>query len=183
MAIVFFVMDASCLKIDAEENLKEATGCTFVLNRDYVPGGEKGFYVNRHWPMESSSVTYNVYDNGANLTLTNREKAQLGEVDTTVYNMEKLDKHKYESLFSAAYAAEYGGDVHFRVEAFKRIEIDGYPGYRIDASYEPEGSQPIFQTVFIIRSKYRTFTITYQRASDDECQESFDISADTIHVH
>ena len=90
---------------------------------------------------------------------------------------------QYEALVSAGYKTQYGGDVGYKVESFERIEIDGYPGYKIDAHYEPEGSQAVYQTVYIIRSKYRTFTITYQRAADDECEESFQISASTIRVH
>ena len=183
MAFVIFVTDALCLELAAGEELKEATGCTFVLNPEFVPAGVKGYYVNKYRPMESSSVSYVVHNNSDDFMLTNREKAQQASGEKTIDSLAKLDKHKYEALVSAGYAAQYGGDVGFKVESFERIEIDGYPGYKIDAHYEPEGSQAVYQTVYIIRSKYRTFTITYQRAADDECEESFQISASTIRVH
>ena len=183
MAFAIFVTDASCLKIHAAEELKEATGCTFVLNSEFVPGGAKGYFVNKYRPMESSSVVYYVYNNGLDSLLTNREKAELANNGMSADSIAKLDKHKYETLLSAAYSAQYGADVGFKVESFEHIKIDDYPGYKIVAKYEPEGSQVIHQTVYIIRSKYRTFTITYQRAADDDCEESFGISASTIRVH
>ena len=89
----------------------------------------------------------------------------------------------FNNFHVKGYKAQYGADVGFKVESFDHIEIDGYPGYKIVAKYEPEGSQVVHQTVYIIRSKYRTFTITYQRAADDDCEESFNISASTIRVH
>ena len=183
MAFAIFVTNALCLELAAGEELKEATGCTFVLNPEFVPAGVKGYYVNKYRPMESSSVSYVVHNNSNDFMLTNREKAEQASGEKTIDSLAKLDKHKYETLVSAGYAAQYGGDVGFKVESFERIEIDGYPGYKIDAHYEPEGSQAVYQTVYIIRSKYRTFTITYQRAADDECEESFQISASTIRVH
>jgi len=183
MICVFFLSDSVCLELKANEELKEATGCTFVLNSNFVSTDVKGLFVNRYRPMESSSVSYSVYDNGADAMLTNREKAELAQKGQGMDSMDKLDKHKYESAISEAYANEYGADVGFKVETFENIEIDGYPGYKIISSYEPEGSQVIHQNVYIIRSKNRTFTITYQRAADDECEESFEISAQTIRVH
>ena len=183
MAFAIFVTDALCLELVAGEELKEATGCTFVLNPEFVPAGVKGYYVNKYRPMESSSVSYIVHNNSNDFMLTNREKAQQASGEKTIDSLAKLDKHKYEALVSAGYKTQYGGDVGYKVESFERIEIDGYPGYKIDAHYEPEGSQAVYQTVYIIRSKYRTFTITYQRAADDECDESFQISASTIRVH
>ena len=175
MAFAIFVTNASCLELAAGEELKEATGCTFVLNSEFVPAGVKGYYVNKYRPMESSSVSYNVHDNSADSMLTNREKAEIASGEKSIDSLGKLDKHKYEALVSEGYKAFMSN--------FERIEIDGYPGYKIVAKYEPEGSQVVHQTVYIIRSKYRTFTITYQRAADDDCEESFNISASTIRVH
>lgn len=183
MAFAIFVTNASCLELAAGEEFKEATGCTFVLNSEFVPAGVKGYYVNKYRPMESSSVSYNVHDNSADSMLTNREKAEIASGEKSIDSLGKLDKHKYEALVSEGYKAQYGADVGFKVESFDHIEIDGYPGYKIVAKYEPEGSQVVHQTVYIIRSKYRTFTITYQRAADDDCEESFNISASTIRVH
>ncbi|MBO4458484.1 MAG: hypothetical protein J5802_12260 [Butyrivibrio sp.] len=183
MVCVFFLTNVFCLEAEAEEELKEASGCTFVINSEFVPAGS-GLFVNRNRPMESSSISYSIYSDGSDLMLTNREKGENeGKThDGTMETMAKLDKKSYEKMIASAYNGEYGEDVGFNVSSFENITIDGYPGYKIVASYQPSNSQCIYQTVFIIRSKHRIFTVTYQRAEDDECEESFEISAGTIRV-
>ena len=81
-----------------------------------------------------------------------------------------------------AYNQSYGNDVGFKVASFDRITIDGFPGYHITSEFQVAEQPRIHQTVYIILSKYRTFTVTYQRAGDDECEEFFEQSAATLHV-
>lgn len=167
-----------------EEDLKTATFCSFVVPTDFVAGTEKGMFINKNYPMESSSIKFSFYDNEKDKVLTNREKAKAlasGEMEIIDESL-NLTKDIYQETMSAAYDNEYQQNVGFKVEAFEKIKIDGYPGFKIVSSYQASGEEVVHQTVYMLISKYRMFTITYQRAEDDDCQEQFDNSAATIHL-
>ena len=135
--------------------------------------------------MESSSIKYSFYDNGMDKALTNREKqalAESGQVQVTDES-ENLTKEIYQETISAAYNSLYGEDVGYSVSSFDKIKIDGYPGYKIIGTYQASEEEMVHQTVYMILSRYRTFTIMYQRAEDDDCEEYFAESSATIHVH
>ncbi len=168
----------------AEDDLKPATSCSFVVTNEFVPGTEKGVFINRNYPMESSSIKYSYYDNEKDRILTNREKARvLASGETKIIDESlNLTKEIYQETMSAAYDNEYQQKVDFKVSSFEKIKIDGYPGFKITSSYKVSDEEKIHQTVYMLISKYRLFTITYQRAEDDECQDLFDESAATIHV-
>ncbi len=165
--------------------LNTATSCSFIVPPQFVPGEESGLFIHKDYPMESSSISYNIYYNGKDKVLTNREKQALlqkGEVPP-IDESENLTKEIYQDMMSEAYAAEYGHDVDLDVTSFDRKSFDGYPGYKITSEFKPEGEMKVHQMVYIILSRYRTFTITFQGAEDDECQELFEKSAETIHVN
>lgn len=180
---------ASLLCIDAmdtyaADDLNRAVSCSFLVPSDFVPGNEKGLFINRNTPMESSTIKYSFYDNGNDKILTNRERLELeksGEKQI-VDASKNLTKQIYEDQMTSAYNKEYGQDVGFYVSSFENISIDGFPGYKIVSSYQLAGEETVHQTVYIVLSKYRMFTIAYQRAEDDDCQELFEASAKTIHV-
>lgn len=182
--VTAFLSDTNAVSARAEEELKIAKQCTFVIPSQFTPGGEKNLFIDKSYPMESGSIKYSVYYNGMDVVMTNRERAEAEKKaeEKVIDNSGELTKKEYEELFSANYNKEYGSDVGFKVSSFDTIEIDGFPGYKVEASYKVGDEEPIFQTVYMIRSRYRTFTISYQRAEDDECAESFEKSAQTIHV-
>jgi hypothetical protein len=181
----FTIMSFGGKAVYARENLDEASYCSFVIPPEFVPGSEKGLFINKNHPMESSTIRYGVYDNGRDRIYTNREKkeaafkAQAAVTDETT----SLTKEIYQETIASAYNSEYGQDVGYKVEAFSKITIDGFPGYKITGTYQPEGEEVIHQTVYLVVSKYRTFTITMQRAEDDDCEEFFEECASSIHVH
>ena len=70
----------------------------------------------------------------------------------------------------------------YKVTDFTTKDFDGFPGYKIMAEFNTDSNIMVYQTVYIILSKYKTFTISYQMAEDDECREMFDTSASTINV-
>ena len=78
--------------------------------------------------------------------------------------------------------SEYGEDVGYSVSSFDKITVDGHPGYKIEATFQAADQERVYQTVYILLSKYRTFTITFQRAEDDDCLDAFSECESTIHV-
>ena len=168
----------------AEEQLKVAHHCTFVVPAEFEPSNTEGTFINKNAPMESSSISYSVYYNGKDIVLTNREKlANPESIEAAVIdNSRNMTSKSYSEMISAAYAKEYGQDVNFEVESFNNITIDGYPGYAIQSTFQLPDTEKVYQTVYILLSRYKTYTITYQRAEDDDCAELFEKSAASIHV-
>ncbi len=170
----------------ARDNLEPASYCSFVIPPDFVPSQEKGLFINQNNPMESSSIKYDFYDNGLDVILTNREKAAIkeaGEEKPVADESMSLTKEIYQETVAAAYNSQYGQDVGFVVSSFDKITVDGYPGYRIVSSYQAADEEKVHQTVYMLLSKYRTFTISMQRAEDDDCEALFEECASSIHVH
>ena len=173
-------------KAYARDSLDVASYCSFVIPPDFVPAKEKGLFINKENPMESSSIKYDFYDNGLDVIHTNREKAALKEAgtETVVTDLStSLTKEIYQETMEAAYNSKYGQNVGFNVSSFDKITIDGYPGYRIVASYQAADEEKVHQIVYMLLSRYRTFTISMQRAEDDDCEGLFEECASSIHVH
>ena len=168
----------------AEDDLAQASYCSFVVPPEFNPSGEKGLFINKNHPMESSTIQYSVYYNGLDVVLTNREKKALAEHNEPKVTDKSTDltKEIYQETISAAYNSEYGEDVGYSDSSFDKITVDGYPGYKIEASFKATDEETIYQTVYMLLSRYRTFTITFQRAEDDECQDVFAECQSTIHV-
>lgn len=167
----------------AEDGLNKASQCSFVIPPYFIPGQDPGTFINKSYPMESSSIKYSQYDNGKEKNLTNREKLeQQNALFITEDKSQMLTKEIYQRTMSDAYNQDYGEDVGFDVSSFTPKDFDGYPGYYIQSKFNVENDLTIYQDSYIILSKYKTFTITYQRASDDDCEEMFEKSAATIHV-
>ena len=183
VAYIFFNTAISSQAASNNE-LEVATQCSFIIPSDFVPGNESGLFINKNYPMESSSIKYSIYENGKDKVLTNREKKTLAANGSflSVEDSINLTKDIYQSILAEAYEKAYGMDVGYKVTDFTTKDFDGFPGYKIMAEFNTESNIMVYQTVYIILSKYKTFTISYQMAEDDECREMFDTSASTINV-
>lgn len=171
------------VKAESEE-LEKALGSTFVLPDGYVLSeSEENVFVNSNYPLESGIITYSVVTTGSEDTLTNAERAEAAESTETEAEdaSTELTQEFYQETMATALNEEYGTDVGYTISEFDNISIDGYPGYFIASTYQ--GEQTIHQMVYIVLSRYKTFTITYSRAEDDDTVEAFEASAATIHVY
>ncbi len=183
-AAVIGILGMGHRSVYAREDLKKAVQCSFVVSPEFVPGDEKGLFINVNHPMESSTIMYSYYDNGNERALTNREKQELeesGQVQVVDASRD-LTSEIYLQTMKEAYLREYGYDVGYEIASFDEISVDGYPGFKIESSYQIRNDEKVHQTVYIIVSKYRTFTVAYQRAEDDDCAELFEESAQSIHL-
>ena len=161
--------------------LEEAESCTFVIPSEFEPSEVEGVFVDKNAPYESANITYSVAVTGEAVVLTNKEKEIAQEESLIEDASTELTEEIYQEELSQAYEQQYGFDVSYSVTSFEEIEVDGFPGYKIDATYN-DGQKDIYQSVYIIISRYKTFTICYSRASDDDVAELFEQSAATIHV-
>ena len=188
LALIFAVMAgffmSDVVEAAGTDEIAKATQCSFVVPSTFLPGEEPGLFISESYPMESSSIKYSIYENSKDKVLTNREKQAIFDEGATVVEdrSTSLTKEIYQQTMEEAYRNEFGKDVGFTVTDFDKKIFDGYPGYKVMSEYQSDEELKVCQTVYIIISRYKTFTITYQRAEDDECQELFDKSAATIHV-
>ena len=72
LIIIATVSMLNVIDVYAADELKSAVDCSFIIPPDFIPGGDTGLFVNRNAPMESSTIKYSCYDNGADKVLTNR---------------------------------------------------------------------------------------------------------------
>ncbi|MCR4902771.1 MAG: hypothetical protein K6A23_07930 [Butyrivibrio sp.] len=182
---VILCLSQNNLSMDAKaesEELEVAKSCTFVIPSEFVPSSTEGLFVDKNAPYESGTISYSVAITGEEVVLTNKERELEYEESLIEDASTQLTKDIYESQMTQAYNSKYGFDVAYSVSSFDIVEIDGFPGYKIGASYN-DGKQNIYQTVYMIISRYKTFTICYTRAEDDDVSEQFDKSAKTIHVN
>ncbi len=173
--------------ITASADVKElaAAGyCTFIVPEGFHPCEVSGLYINEHYPLESANISYSVTEIPQDKVLTNAEKAAGEDPSATEDELlyDELTQEMYEDIQSENYKELYGENVNYTVTAFDEYLIDDYPGYKISASFTPEGSQTIYQNACIILSSNKVFTVVYSRAEDDDFSEAFDESIETIHV-
>ncbi len=186
MALIV-VMMVLCTRFSSHadmKELKESKYCSFIVPSGFGPTDTPGTYVNEFYPLESANVTYKMTLIPQDKILTNAQKAAGEDASGTDEDLlyDELTKEMYEEIQAENYTALYGENIGFKVEDFKDINIDDFPGYMITTSFTPEDSEKIHQTVIIVLSKNKVYTVVYSRAEDDDFDEAFIDSIASIHV-
>ncbi len=164
-------------------SLPEALCCSFIVPMGFHLSDVAGQYVNEHYPLESANITYNVTKLPKAKVLTNAQKAAgESEDDGVEYRYDELTSEMYESIQKENYENLYGENVNFTLESFENKEFEGFPGYLIKTSLTPENSQTIHQMTVMVLSSNKVFTIVFSRAEDDDFEEIFNKTLETIHI-
>ncbi len=166
------------------KELNKAKSCSFIVPSGFKPTETPGLYVNEHYPLESANILYSITEIPQDRVLTNDEVARGEKADTSEVEAlyDELTWEMYQEIQEANYKALYGDNVNFTIESFEDSVIDGFPGYLIKTNFTPEGSQIIHQTIYIMLSSNRVFTLVYSWADDDYFDEAFAESMASIHV-
>ncbi len=171
--------------VQARQNvLPSAKSCTFILPEDYQSSSEAGMFVNSHYPLDASNITFQetaLHEETEGMTNAEKAASTTGATVQAGDNMQELSKESYEKMMAQQYAMVYGTAVSYQVSSFENITVDGFPGYRIEASWK-DASQNIDQTVIMILSADKTYTITWSQAEDDLHTEDFAESQASVHV-
>ncbi len=189
-AVFFTTVFTVCLCGDgldakaATKDLDRAAYCSFIVPAGFNPCDIPGLYVNEHYPLESANISYSVTEIPQEKVLTNAQKAagESASVSDEEILYDELTGEMYEEIQGENYKQLYGENIGFTVEKFEEYLTDGYPGYRINTSFTPENSQTIHQKISIVLSSNKIFTIVYSRADDDDFEDAFTESVDSIHV-
>ena len=106
MAVVTLTVNMNLVNADANDEMKEASCVSFVIPSQFEPGLERGLFVNKQYPMESSTIQYDCYNNGKDELLTNKEKQALAEKDEPVISDEslRLSKEIFEDARPSVFA-------------------------------------------------------------------------------
>ncbi|MBQ3789754.1 MAG: hypothetical protein II800_02350 [Lachnospiraceae bacterium] len=170
------------------ESLIAANSFAVVIPPEFVPGDQPGQYVTEHWPLDAACITVTSVPLDEEKRYTNAERREMvargEEVPMTRRDYTSLTAQRFEREARAALA----DGMTLKVTSFVNIRVkrdaDGasFPGFRI--STEIGGaSKTIRSEIYLILSANRVFTVTYAQAEDDDFEELFRKSADTIRAY
>ena len=140
---------------------RKTKGCTFTLPEGFEESEDMtGMYLNEHYPVDASTIYYKEMDQDASLQLMSKE--------IFLENMKK----KLER--------SYGSGVDLEIQSFEKIEISGFPSFKILYDYS-NGDVAFTHLQYIINAD-KTYVITYSQTDEYDRMEEFAESAETIQV-
>lgn len=143
------------------DNSQSTKGCAFSLPDDFVESEDMpGIYVTERYPIDASTISYSVLEQDISLQLMTEEnfKAQTQE----------------------AFQEAYDEDIELTIDEFKRIEIDGYPAFRILCHYQVDDVE-ITQLEYVINAD-KSYVVTYSQTSEYDRMGEYEASAATIRI-
>ncbi len=143
------------------DNTRATKGCTFTLPDTFEESEDvPGMYVTKRYPIDASTIYYVALEQDVSLQLMTEETF----------------KEQAEANFLQA----YGEDIEVTIDSFERIQIEGYPAFRILCHYQV-GEIEITQLEYAINAD-KSYVITYSQTSDYDRMEEYEASAETIRL-
>lgn len=141
------------------EGSKATRGCTFTLPEGFAEAEDmEGMYVTKRYPIDASTIYYIEMNKDIALQLMTEETFLAQAQEQFVENGEM--------------------DVEVSLDSFERIEIDGYPAFRIVCSYELDDVK--FTHLEYVINADKSYIITYSQTDEYDRMEEFEASAATI---
>ncbi|MBQ6807002.1 MAG: hypothetical protein IJO97_06185 [Lachnospiraceae bacterium] len=141
------------------EGTKATRGCTFTLPEGFEESADmEGMYVTKRYPIDASTIYYIEMNKDIALQLMTEETFLAQAQEQFVENGEM--------------------DVEVSLDSFERIEIDGYPAFRIVCSYMLDEVK--FTHLEYVINADKSYIITYSQTSEYDRMEEFEASAATI---
>ncbi len=143
------------------ESIKETGGCTFTLPEGFTEIEDiPGMYVTKRYPIDASTIYYVEMDKDISMQLMTEETFMI------------QIQNNFEQI--------YGTDVEVDLQSYERIEIDGYPAFRILCTYTIDDVE-ITQLEYVINAD-KSYVVTYSQTNEYDRTEEFEASAATIHL-
>lgn len=143
------------------ENMKATRGCTFALPEGFTEAEDiPGMYVTKRYPIDASTIYYVEMEKDISLQLMTEET--------------------FLTQIQRNFKEIYGTDVAVELKSYEKIEIDGYPAFRILCSYVVDEVE-ITQLEYVINAD-KSYVITYSQTDEYDRMEEFEASASTIHL-
>lgn len=143
------------------ENTRATRGCTFTLPDTFEESEDvPGMYVTKRYPIDASTIYYVALDQDVSLQLMTEET--------------------FKAQAEANFRQAYDEDIEVIIDSFERIQIEGYPAFRILCHYQV-GEVEITQLEYAINAD-KSYVITYSQTSDYDRMEEYEASAETIRL-
>lgn len=144
--------------IDSAESTR---GCTFTLPEGFTESEDvPGMYMTKRYPIDASLISYMEVDKDISLQLMTEES--------------------FLAQMHADFRQLYDTDIEVDLKSYEKIEISGYPAFRILCSYIFEEVE-ITQLAYVINAD-KSYVITYSQTEEYDRMEEFEASAATIQV-
>jgi hypothetical protein len=117
-------------------------------------------YVTKRYPIDASTIYYVEQEQDVSLQLMTEET--------------------FKTQTEADFGELYDEDVEVVIDSFERIQIEGYPAFRILCHYEV-GDIEITQLEYVINAD-KSYCIIYSQTGDYDRMEEYEASAETIEL-
>ena len=153
------LLEEEKLDTSVMENTRSTKGCTFTVPESFIESEDvPGMYVTKRYPIDASTIYYTEYAQDKAMQLMTEET---------------FKKQAEETLRQA-----YDKDIEVSVDSFEKIEIDGYPAFRILCHYQIDDIV-IKQLEYAINAD-KSYVITYSQTNDYDYMEDYEASAESI---
>lgn len=141
------------------ENTRSTKGCTFTVPESFMESEDvPGMYVTKRYPIDASTIYYAEFA---------QDKA-----------MQLMTEETFKTQAEENLCQSYDKEIEISVDSFEKIEIDGYPAFRILCHYQIDDIV-IKQLEYAINAD-KSYVITYSQTNDYDYMEDYEASAETI---
>ncbi len=149
------------LDISVVENTKATKGCAFSIPEEFTESEDMpGMYVTEGYPIDASTIYYTVREKDISLQLMTQEA--------------------FEEQAEENFRQVYNQEIDFVIDEFERIDIEGYPAFRILCHYQLDDIM-ITQLEYVINAD-KSYVVTYSQTNEYDRMDEYEASAATIRL-
>lgn len=149
------------MDVSVVENTKATKGCAFSIPEEFTESEDMpGMYVTEGYPIDASTIYYTVREKDISLQLMTQEA--------------------FEEQAEENFRQVYNQEIDFVIDEFERIDIEGYPAFRILCHYQLEDIM-ITQLEYVINAD-KSYVITYSQTNEYDRMDEYEASAATIRL-
>lgn len=153
------LLEEEKLDTSVMENTRSTKGCTFTVPESFMESEDvPGMYVTKRYPIDASTIYYTEYEQDKSMQL--------------------MTEATFKAQVEETLRQSYDNEIEVSVDSFEKIEIDGYPAFRILCHYQIDDIV-IKQLEYAINAD-KSYVITYSQTNDYDYMEDYEASAETI---
>ena len=153
------LLEEEKLDTSVMENTRSTKGCTVTVPESFMESEDvPGMYVTKRYPIDASTIYYAEFA---------QDKA-----------MQLMTEETFKTQAEETLRQAYDKDIQVSVDSFEKIDIDGYPAFRILCHYQIDDIV-IKQLEYAINAD-KSYVITYSQTNDYDYMEDYEASAETI---
>ena len=134
------LLEEEKLDTSVMENTRSTKGCTFTVPESFMESEDvPGMYVTKRYPIDASTIYYTEYEQDKSMQL--------------------MTEATFKAQVEETLRQSYDNEIEVSVDSFEKIEIDGYPAFRILCHYQIDDIV-IKQLEYAINAD-KSYVITY----------------------